>query len=400
MATNVAPNDSVDGRDASKGDEILLNDSTSGKLGRASKDDPATMAASEGIRHASISDHAESVAGENRAVAASTNTTTTTSVVDAGPGSKSAEHTREATPQTTDDTRLVEKVASPGKKRGRDQEDEDESAGEEPSAPRQCSSSPEGHTSKSGRNGREKKRHRDASIEPTKDRDEEQVIEEKSTVTPSTKSDAEEKQVTKETPVTSEPPPENPSDTFKKSAFGALAASTTSPFGTIGADKPSVFGGGASKQASVFSAGSAAQTSSFGGAKASGSGFGAFSGDKPLNGFGSTFGSSGPSAFGGAGSGTFGSVLATGFGSAGGTKLSSFAAPDKSSTSHETKPAKAFGAPESDAEDSEDDEKDSGADPEVNPEEEGEGKTPSEDKKLKFAKGAPSHVPLYGDLNS
>jgi hypothetical protein len=91
------------------------------------------------------------------------------------------------------------------------------------------------------------------------------------------------------------------------------------------------------------------------------SGFGALSGDRPATGFG--FGSGTTSGFGGLSSGSaFGSKLGNGFAGSAGPKLSSFAAPGKENDIVGTKPAKAFGAPESDEDDgSDEDDSDGGA---------------------------------------
>jgi len=69
------------------------------------------------------------------------------------------------------------------------------------------------------------------------------------------------------------------------------------------------------------------------------------------------------SGFGGLSSGSaFGSKLGNGFAGGAGPKLSSFAAPGKESEITGTKPAKAFGAPESDEDDgSDEDDSEGGA---------------------------------------
>ncbi|KAF9881376.1 hypothetical protein CkaCkLH20_01526 [Colletotrichum karsti] len=133
---------------------------------------------------------------------------------------------------------------------------------------------------------------------------------------------------------------------FATSGFAKLAASNASPFGSLGhSTKSSVFGGSTSS-ASPFGALSpskpaaapvAVPTLSFGGAGAASSPFASV---KPAgaNGFGSTFGSG------------FGSALS-------GKPLTSFAKVGESSFKTE-KPAKPFGAPESDAEDGSDEEPD------------------------------------------
>ncbi|RAL59671.1 hypothetical protein DID88_000304 [Monilinia fructigena] len=82
-------------------------------------------------------------------------------------------------------------------------------------------------------------------------------------------------------------------------------------------------------------------------------------GEKTTSGFGSAFGGGSTSGFGGLASGSvFGSGLKNGFAGGSGPKLSSFAAPGTENTVLGSKPAKPFGAPASDAEDSDDDEDD------------------------------------------
>lgn len=173
--------------------------------------------------------------------------------------------------------------------------------------------------------------------------------------------------------------PQTSASAFAASGFGSLAASSTSPFGTIGASKPSVFGGNIQSTTSGFGA--------LSGAKSPGSttttttsGFGSLSGDKPGSGFG--FGSASTSGFGVLGKGSvFGSALGNGFAGGSGPKLSSFAAPGKADAPV-SKPAKAFGAPESDDEDGSDgDGSDGGA------EEDQEKDTTEEKKKSKITKG-------------
>ncbi|KAI8152665.1 DEAD/DEAH box [Colletotrichum sp. SAR 10_70] len=126
---------------------------------------------------------------------------------------------------------------------------------------------------------------------------------------------------------------------FASSGFAKLAASSASPFGSLGdSTKGSVFGGSTSS-ASPFGSLSpskpaaapiAAPTLSFGGAGAASSPFASVK-TAGANGFGSAFGSG------------FGSALS-------GKPLTSFAKAGESSFKSE-KPAKPFGAPESDVED-------------------------------------------------
>jgi hypothetical protein len=91
------------------------------------------------------------------------------------------------------------------------------------------------------------------------------------------------------------------------------------------------------------------------------------------------------SGFGGLGSGSvFGSALGNGFAGGSGPKLSSFAAPVKE-TPAETKPLKAFGAPDSDEDEGSDEEDSEGGTD--SDEEEGVRLSPEEKRKTKNVKG-------------
>lgn len=159
------------------------------------------------------------------------------------------------------------------------------------------------------------------------------------------------------------------------SGFGALSSSTTSPFGSMAGSKPSVFGGGSKTGTSGFGALASAKPSNAGTESASALGSGAA---KPSMGFAFGSGTS-TSGFGALGGGSaFGSALGNGFAGGSGPKLSSFAAPLGKNDVAPVKPAKAFGAPESDEdEDEEEDESEAGGDGE---DDEG-SKAPSDDKK-------------------
>ncbi len=148
------------------------------------------------------------------------------------------------------------------------------------------------------------------------------------------------------------------SSVFAKSGFGSLAASSTSGFAALAASKPSVFGSGTGSQLSGF--GALANSSpvipdtskvklSFGGTTT-----------EPLGStLGVGFGNTGTTGFGALGGG-FGGGFA-GFTGGSGPKLSSFAASGTPDIVGAEKPAKAFGAPESDEEeDSEDDDESRG----------------------------------------
>lgn len=157
---------------------------------------------------------------------------------------------------------------------------------------------------------------------------------------------------------------------FADSGFSKLASSSRSPFASVGTTK-SVFGGGTASSTSPFASLGAPSPSkpaappslpkptlSFGnndpsapspfasvnGSAGSGFGSSAFGG-------GSTFG--GSSTFGGGSA--FGSVL-------GGSRIGNFATPGAPPIIKSDKPAKPFGAPESDVEDESDDDSDSDQD--------------------------------------
>ena len=171
---------------------------------------------------------------------------------------------------------------------------------------------------------------------------------------------------------------------FMSSGFGALSSSATSPFGTIGTSKPSIFGGNTQSAPSGF--GTLAGVSQPNSSTAVGT-LGAGT-TKPTSSF--TFGSGAiTSGFGTLGSGSaFGSALGNGFAGGSGPKLSSFAAPPGKGDVALTKPAKAFGAPESDESDEGDDEDSEGP---AEGEEEESLKGAEDKKKFKILK---SKVPI------
>lgn len=174
-----------------------------------------------------------------------------------------------------------------------------------------------------------------------------------STHTAETSEDSQDKKSLPSPKITEAKPPQTSNSAFASSGFASLASSSTSGFGSLGASKPSVFGGGLSGTSgfgSLANSGSATSTTT----APAPSGFGSLAA-KPSSGFG--FGTGASSGFGGLASGSvFGSKLSNGFAGGLGPKLSSFAAPGKEAVSLGTKPAKAFGAPDSDEEDGSEDE--------------------------------------------
>jgi hypothetical protein len=170
---------------------------------------------------------------------------------------------------------------------------------------------------------------------------------------PVTKVSTDKEETTPQSTTSGSEKPKTSTSAFASSGFASLANTSTSPFGSLGASKPSIFSAGAQPASSGFGA-LAGKPSTFS-STTTASGFGALTGDKPASGFG--FGSGTTSGFGGLSSGSvFGSKLGNGFAGGAGPKLSSFAAPGKENEIVGTKPAKAFGAPESDEDDGSDDE--------------------------------------------
>jgi hypothetical protein len=126
-------------------------------------EDPATQAASENLKHASISEKEPSEATEASASRKSDST---------GPEKIEEESARPITPDPAEpsdaqDEEMKERISSPKKKRGREQDDEVrdlEAAG----SAEEAGSSPNGAAVNGGRTTRlapEKKRHRDASVD-------------------------------------------------------------------------------------------------------------------------------------------------------------------------------------------------------------------------------------------
>ncbi|KEY70865.1 hypothetical protein S7711_00711 [Stachybotrys chartarum IBT 7711] len=229
-----------------------------------------------------------------------------------------------------DDDDLKEKVASPKKKRAHDQLDGDKEVEENDANSVASTDSSKDRTT---RTEPEKKRHRDQEISEE-----------------SSKLSQPEAEKPAPSPTKAAAPTSASASAFAASGFGKLATSN-SPFATFGADKGGAFGTSGTPPLSSFASPAPAATSqtapappkmTFGdtGAKSPFSGV-----SSGANGFGSAFGGS---SFGGS---TFGSAF-------GGAKpLGSFAAPGAKPLQN-TKPARPFGAPESDAEDDDDEEDD------------------------------------------
>lgn len=354
--------------------------------GDAHKDDPATMAASEELKHTTISD----------------NTATKSRVQEpagepAGKDKVMEETPKAGTPELesteVQDEEMRERLSSPKKKRGRDQDDDTKDLGEDKvDEPGSSADTSVVNGSRTTRSEPEKKRPRDTSEELPKSAENPKEAKvslkwlnyQKSCVDSISQSeiahwkttDDTSTSPTKEVPThASSDKPKTSASAFASSGFASLAASTNSPFGSLGATKPSIFSATAQPAASGFGALAAKSPTSTIPAT---SGFGGLaSGDKSTAGFG--FGSGATSGFGGLASGSvFGSKLGNGFGGGSGPKLSSFAAPGKENAPAPSKAAKAFGAPESD-EDADSGEE--GSDTGAASEDEEAGFAPNEEKK-------------------
>ncbi|RDL33621.1 Uncharacterized protein BP5553_07989 [Venustampulla echinocandica] len=352
---------------------------TSAEEGRsAAKEDPATMAASEELKHTTISDRVmptslrepqpQGVEGDSTAE-------------DKDMEGAVKKRTPEIDATIIQDEEMRERISSPKKKRGRDQDDDTKDlAG---SALDKPGSAADGNTVNGSRTTRlepEKKRPRDASEDKVTATDSSDTKKQSST-----NSEMSNKRAASPQKSAFGGPLGNKSQTsataFASSGFASLAASSTSPFGSLGASKPSIFGGGSQPTTSGFGALAGAKSSSA-------------NTDAPIGGTTAStqksapklgFGGGATSGFSGLGSGTgsvFGSGLGNGFSGGSGPKLSSFAAPGKESIVLGAKPAKAFGAPESEEEsDGSDSEAASGTD-----DEEGSNVIADDKKKTKITK--------------
>ncbi|KAH7313120.1 hypothetical protein BKA65DRAFT_467537 [Rhexocercosporidium sp. MPI-PUGE-AT-0058] len=337
--------------------------------GDAHKDDPATMAASEELKHTTISDKTST---KSRVQGPASEPTGEDKVMEETPKAG----TPDLEPTEVQDEEMRERLSSPKKKRGRDQDDDTRDFGEDNVD--EPGSSADGSVINGGRTTRsepEKKRPRDTSEELPKSAEKPKEL--KSETVDLKTADEVAKSPTKEIPTnTSHDKPKTSASAFASSGFASLAASTNSPFGSLGATKPSIFSGTTQPASSGFGALATAKSPTS--TTPATSGFGGLgSGDKSISGFG--FGSGSASGFGGLASGSvFGSKLGNGFAGGAGPKLSSFAAPEKENVPALAKPAKAFGAPESDEDaDSDDEESDGGA----ASEDEEAGFAPTEEKK-------------------
>ncbi|AEO67032.1 uncharacterized protein THITE_2115759 [Thermothielavioides terrestris NRRL 8126] len=241
---------------------------------------------------------------------------------------------------------LKEQVSSPKKKRAHDELEENRDVTGAPlegESPGQSAASATVQ-SRTDRSEPEKKRPRDRQASASAVESGKEEVEPLS-ASASPRSSMEQPSEARE-PAKTEPPKPASASAFAKSGFAKLAASSTSPFGTIGgAGKPSLFGStagssnfGSALGGSKPAAPSAPPKLSFSGTTAA-SPFAGLNGQGSGSGGGSVFKSSPfASAFGG-------SALS-------GARLSNFGKPGEALKSD--KPAKPFGAPDSDTEDKSD----------------------------------------------
>ncbi|KAH6899052.1 hypothetical protein B0T10DRAFT_556338 [Thelonectria olida] len=271
------------------------------------KEDAETRAARRELKQSSISDPTPADASTTATTASNT------------PSAFNSAARRDS-PADASDSDLKDQIASPKKKRAHDQLDGDKEADDNDATSVASSDSAKDRAS---RLEPEKKRHRD---EDAKDAN----FASKSSQESSKDSEAGKSPTKKDAPQTS-------SSAFSASGFGKLS-SGTSPFASMGANKGSVFGSGAPSLSSFASPAVASPAQPTAPPKLT---FGGATGASP---FASV--SSGTNGFGGAS--PFGSTL-TGL-----KPLGSFAASTGSALKTD-KPARPFGAPDSEAEDQEDD---------------------------------------------
>ncbi|KAM7195636.1 nucleoporin NUP56 [Naviculisporaceae sp. PSN 640] len=338
----------------------------------SAKEDAETTAARRELKHTTISEKT----GKDTATSTQDDKSASGDEAPADKPTLGASTPENGSPRL-DHNDLREQVSSPKKKRAHDELDE--GAQESPKKGASTTNTTIPIKRRSDRTEPEKKRPRDrqADEEARNSQDEEEPRSDSSARSsldgkPADAPETKEKEAEK---------PKTSTSAFANSAFGKLASSTTSPFGALGASsgsKPSLFantgttsGFGALGASSSSSLSSTQPKSTFGGGAAAPSPFGTLNGG-------------GKSVFGGGGS-AFGSA----FGSSafGATKLSSFAKPGEALKSD--KPARPFGAPESDAEDgSGDEDQESGNEDGENEEdkEEQETKELEEKKRIKLQK--------------
>ncbi|KAK4450714.1 nucleoporin NUP56 [Podospora aff. communis PSN243] len=321
-------------------DRHITNNKSDSVETAVAKEDAETTAARRELKQTTISEKA----GQSTHRAPSDDDEDDAS--DSAPDDKNKDSAaaRQATPDTDpgdvrDDIMLKEQVSSPKKKRGHDElvADGSSTAGEDSSKPTDAAVA----QTRTEESEPEKKRPRDRDS-ATRRRSQDGA--ESTSTRSSLDKSSEAKGSTASTKGAHEDKSQTSASAFASSTFPKLASSTASPFALAGAGKPSLFGSSGSGSFSVLGGPKPAAPAptapklSFGGSSTA-SPF-ALNGSKP-----SVFGGNalGGSGFGG---GFGGSVLS-------GPRLSTFGKPGEPLKSD--KPAKPFGAPESDNEESDKD---------------------------------------------
>ncbi|KAH7035465.1 uncharacterized protein B0I36DRAFT_360822 [Microdochium trichocladiopsis] len=305
---------------------------------RAGLEDPDTAATRKELKQTAISDKQNSLPAPVDTPSAASAATKD------GDDEQAAATTPELSAAEPGIDRLKEQVSSPKKKRAHDEVDETQGSNQTANG----DVSPlAGSDNRSDRSEPEKKRPRDVSSEVKGQTTEATTSASKDTDETEKSSEGDKKKTTQTT-----------ASAFSSSGLSAFAT-TSSPFSATSSKPLSSFSSGTAS-ASPFKTMGSSSSSVFGGSSLS-------SGSSP---FGQASAASKP----------FGSSsIGSGFGSSfGGAKLTSFGKAGEAFKS--TKPAKAFGAPESDAESDNEDEPDEDAD---EPKETSEEKKAEEDEKKK-----------------
>ncbi|RYP19624.1 hypothetical protein DL765_003217 [Monosporascus sp. GIB2] len=311
-----------------------------------SSEDPDTAAARKELKQTAIS--------EKPSFSSSTSSAMSTSAAKASdPAKDTALHldktsSRAATPDRDLPNKMKDQVSSPKKKRAHDEVDEMNQTVEDPNG----DVSPIGANGRTDRSEPEKKRPRDVSSETRTGFTEPQ---------PAAISEIKNASLRTEKPTDAMEKEKNITSATSVSAFSSSGlagfASQTSPFLQAGGKPLSSFASASGSQSPFGTTTSLSTPSVFGGSALS-------NGASPFGQIGGGSTSFGGSSFGGS---AFGGGFASAFG---GSKLTTFGNAGKGFTSG--KPAKPFGAPESDEEDQDEDDEEAGS--------EDDGKVSSEER--------------------
>lgn len=315
------------------------------------RDDPATIAASEELKHATLSDKSSYSlrSGKYSEVA---------EISEVGKNDEKDNikviHTKRSLSPLAIDVNSKENptrnVIPLVKKRSRDQDEELKDQNISIPPEREHINENLGNGNRTTRLEPEKKRPRDASQDRLSEGSSE-IKDPTSVEALEIKTDAKKNYIEETSNLPIEPKtteaPKDPAISFANSAFASLANSTISPFGCLGNSKKSIFSSSSNGDESKSVSDVTNNLSSPG--KTSFNGTNSFVNDSnDNNSTGLSFSNSIKSSFATHTNGSmFGSSLGSGFASSVGPKLSSFAAPESKSLSIGIKRPKAFGAPES-----------------------------------------------------